>query len=308
MKDYYKILEVEENASDEDIKKSYRNLSKRFHPDVNPDGAEKFKEINEAYEVLGNGEKRQQYNQRKNNPYAGSNFEDMFSQMFGGGGNGFRQQPRRKSAPDKIVRVQISPVESFLGTDKTINYFRDIHCNSCGGAGGEQQACHTCGGVGYQVKTFGTGFMVQQVRTVCNTCGGRGYTLVHKCYYCDGRGTKPNTHEIKINIPVGADSGQFLKLQDAGDFKNGEYGDLLIQIEVVPKDGFEKMNNDLIYSLTLDIQGIQQDKFTIPHPDGELVVQAPKIIDTSKPLRLRGKGFLDGDMYLKLILKYERPI
>jgi molecular chaperone DnaJ len=308
MKDYYKILEVEENASDEDIKKSYRSLSKRFHPDVNPDGAEKFKEINEAYEVLGNGEKRQQYNQRKNNPYAGSNFEDMFSQMFGGGGNGFRQQPRRKSAPDKIVRVQISPVESFLGTDKTINYFRDIHCNSCGGAGGEQQACHTCGGVGYQVKTFGTGFMVQQVRTVCNTCGGRGYTLVHKCYYCDGRGTKPNTHEIKINIPVGADSGQFLKLQDAGDFKNGEYGDLLIQIEVVPKDGFEKMNNDLIYSLTLDIQGIQQDKFTIPHPDGELVVQAPKIIDTSKPLRLRGKGFLDGDMYLKLILKYERPI
>jgi molecular chaperone DnaJ len=308
MKDYYKILEVEENASDEDIKKSYRNLSKRFHPDVNPDGAEKFKEINEAYEVLGNGEKRQQYNQRKNNPYAGSNFEDMFSQMFGGGGNGFRQQPRRKSAPDKIVRVQISPVESFLGTDKTINYFRDVHCNSCGGAGGEQQACHTCGGVGYQVKTFGTGFMVQQVRTVCNTCGGRGYTLVHKCYYCDGRGTKPNTHEIKINIPVGADSGQFLKLQDAGDFKNGEYGDLLIQIEVVPKDGFEKMNNDLIYSLTLDIQGIQQDKFTIPHPDGELVVQAPKIIDTSKPLRLRGKGFLDGDMYLKLILKYERPI
>jgi molecular chaperone DnaJ len=308
MKDYYKILEVEENASDEDIKKSYRSLSKRFHPDVNPDGAEKFKEINEAYEVLGNGEKRQQYNQRKSNPYAGSNFEDMFSQMFGGGGNGFRQQPRRKSAPDKIVRVQISPVESFLGTDKTINYFRDIHCNSCGGAGGEQQACHTCGGVGYQVKTFGTGFMVQQVRTVCNTCGGRGYTLVHKCYYCDGRGTKPNTHEIKINIPVGADSGQFLKLQDAGDFKNGEYGDLLIQIEVVPKDGFEKMNNDLIYSLTLDIQGIQQDKFTIPHPDGELVVQAPKIIDTSKPLRLRGKGFLDGDMYLKLILKYERPI
>jgi molecular chaperone DnaJ len=308
MKDYYKILEVEENASDEDIKKSYRSLSKRFHPDVNPDGAEKFKEINEAYEVIGNGEKRQQYNQRKNNPYAGSDFENMFSQMFGGGGNGFRQQPRRKSSPDKIVRVQISPVESFLGTDKTINYFRDIHCNSCGGAGGEQQACHTCDGVGYQVKTFGTGFMVQQVRTVCNTCGGRGYTLVHKCYYCDGRGTKPNTHEIKINIPVGADSGQFLKLQDAGDFKNGEYGDLLIQIEVVPKDGFEKMNNDLIYSLTLDIQGIQQDKFTIPHPDGELVVQAPKIIDTSKPLRLRGKGFLDGDMYLKLILKYERPI
>ena len=308
MKDYYKILEVEENASDEDIKKSYRSLSKKFHPDVNPDGAEKFKEINEAYETLGNTEKRQQYNQRKTNPYAGSDFENMFSQMFGGG-NGFRQQqPRRKSAPDKIIRVQITPQESYLGTEKNVSYFRDIHCNNCGGGGGDQQACQTCGGAGFQVKQFGTGFMVQQIRTVCNTCGGKGYTLVHKCYYCDGRGTKQSTSELKINIPVGADSGQFLKVGDVGDFKHGEYGDLLIQIETVPHDGFEKLNNDLIYNLVLDLNGIQQDKFSIPHPDGELIVQAPKTIDTSKPLRLRGKGYFNGDMYLKLILKYDRPI
>ena len=308
MKDYYKILEVEENASDEDIKKSYRSLSKKFHPDVNPDGTEKFKEINEAYETLGNTEKRQQYNQRKSNPYAGSDFENMFSQMFGGA-NGFRQQqPRRKSAPDKIIRVQITPQESYLGTEKNVSYFRDIHCNHCNGGGGDQQACQTCGGAGFQVKQFGTGFMVQQIRTVCNTCGGKGYTLVHKCYYCDGRGTKQSTGELKINIPVGADSGQFLKVGDVGDFKNGEYGDLLIQIETVPHDGFEKLNNDLIYNLVLDLNGIQQDKFSIPHPDGELIVQAPKTIDTSKPLRLRGKGYFNGDMYLKLILKYDRPI
>ena len=113
---------------------------------------------------------------------------------------------------------------------------------------------------------------------------------------------------MKINIPVGADSGQFLKVGDVGDFKNGEYGDLLIQIETVPHDGFEKLNNDLIYNLVLDLNGIQQDKFSIPHPDGELIVQAPKTIDTSKPLRLRGKGYFNGDMYLKLILKYDRPI
>ena len=306
MKDYYKILEVEENASDEDIKKSYRSLSKKFHPDVNPDGAEKFKEISEAYETLSNTEKRQQYNQRKSNPYAGSDFENMFSQMFGGA-NGFRQQqPRRKSAPDKIIRVQITPQESYLGTEKNISYFRDIHCNHCGGNGGDQQGCQTCGGAGFQVKQFGTGFMVQQIRTVCNTCGGKGYTLVHKCYYCDGRGTKQSTGELKINIPVGADSGQFLKVVDVGDFKNGEYGDLVIQIEVVPKDGFEKFNNDLIYNLFFNLEDLKKDKYNIPHPDGELRIDSPKIFDSSKPLRLRGKGYNGGDMYLKLNVKFEK--
>lgn len=306
MKDYYKILEVEEKASEEDIKKSYRNLSKKYHPDLNPDGEQKFKEIVEAYEVLADKTKRAQYDNSKNNPYNGTPFEHMFSQMFNSNPN-FKTQ-RRKSAPDKMLKLQISPIESLIGEEKLIQYFRDYHCNVCNGSGGDQQGCVTCGGAGFQIKTFGTGFMVQQVRTSCQSCGGRGYTLIHKCYNCDGKGCKPSAHEIRIKVPIGIDSGQFIKLAELGDFKNGEYGDLIIQIEMIPKDGFEKIDNDLIYNLFLNYEELRNDKFIVPHPDGNLSMEAPRTFDTSKPLRLRGKGYNGGDMYVKLNVKFERPI
>jgi len=308
MKDYYKILEVEENSTEDEIKKSYRSLSKKYHPDVNPDGAEKFKEINEAYEVLGDKEKRNNYNNSKNNPYAGTPFQDIFNSMFGGNAPNFARQQRRKSAPDKLIKVQISPIESYKGIEKTIYYVKDNHCNACMGSGGDQQSCQTCGGSGFEVKTVGNGFMVQHIRTACNSCGGRGFTLVHKCYNCDGRGTKPASHEVKVKLPVGVDNGQYLKLQDLGDFRNGEYGDLVVQVEVISKDGFEKFNNYLIYNLFLNLEEIRKDKFMIPHPDGDLNMEAPKIFDTSKPLRLRGKGYFGGDMYVKLNVKFERQI
>lgn len=306
MKDYYKILEVEENASEEEIKKSYRTLSKKYHPDLNPEGAEKFKEIAEAYEILGDKTKRAQYDSSKNNPF-GNSFEEMFSQMFGGRPPGFNQ-PRRKSAPDKIIKVEITPLESYFASEKYVSYVRDHSCNICNGSGGDQQRCGTCNGHGFQIKQFGTGFMVQQIRTACPTCAGRGYTLIHKCYNCDGRGVKSDINQITINLPYAADNGQFLKVQDMGDFRNGEYGDLVIQLEMVNKDGYEKMNNDLIYNLYLNLDEIQKEKFIIPHPDGELSITAPKVFDSSKPLRLRGKGFKDGDMYVKLHVKFERPI
>jgi len=304
MKDYYKILEVEENSSDDDIKKSYRTLSKKYHPDMNPDGAEKFKEIAEAYEILGDKTKRAQYNTSKSNPYAGTPFQDIFNTMFTQQKNpNFRH---RKSVPDKIIKLQVTPIESYKGNEKTLYYVRDLGCNICSGSGGDQQVCTTCNGAGFQVRQFGTGFMIQQVRTQCQTCGGKGYTLIHKCYYCDGRGTKPTSNEVKITLPLGVDSGQYLKLQDLGDYRNGEFGDLIVQIEVINKDGYEKINNDLIYNLTLNLDEIQQDKFLIPHPDGNLNMDAPKVFDTSRPLRLKGKGYTGGDMYVRLNVKFER--
>jgi molecular chaperone DnaJ len=309
MNNYYEILGVSKDATQDEIKKAYRKLSKQYHPDVNPEGAEKFKEISVAYDTIGDETKRAQYNNNLNNPFAsngGMSYEDLFNQMFGQQPSSFNQ--RRKSAPDKIIRVQINPIESFNGVEKTIQYMKDNHCNICNGSGGEQQSCNTCGGAGFQIKTFGTGFMVQQIRTACGTCGGRGYTLVHRCYHCDGKGVKPQTHEVKVKLPVGVDNGQYLKLGNLGDFKNGEYGDLVVQIELVNQDGYEKMNNDLIYNLFLDLQQIQQDKFTIPHPNGDLVMNALPIFDTSKPLRLKGKGYNGGDMYVKLNVKFNRPI
>ena len=310
MNNYYETLGVSKDATQDEIKKAYRKLSKQYHPDVNPEGGEKFKDISVAYDTIGDETKRAQYDNKLNNPFGGNggmSYEDIFNQMFGNqGGNPFEQ--RRKSAPDKIIKVQVSPLESFKGVDKVIRYMKDNHCDVCSGSGGEQQKCGTCGGAGFQIKTFGTGFMVQQIRTACQTCAGRGYTLVHRCFSCDGKGVKSTTHEVTVKLPVGIDDGQYLKLASLGDFRNGEYGDLVIQISMVNQDGFEKMNNDLIYNLFLNLQEIQDDKFTIPHPNGELVVNAFPIFDSSKPLRLKGKGFNDGDMYVKLNVKFNRVI
>lgn len=307
MKNYYKILEVEENATQEQIKKSYRTLSMKYHPDKNPDNEEKFKEIVEAYEVLGDENKRRQYEQRKNNPFGDGipNMDDMFSNMFRGG-DFFNQGRRRKNAPDKVVKVQVSPIESYLASDKTIQYVKDYQCESCNGAGGEQQTCRTCNGIGYQVKQFGTGFLVQQVRTTCNTCAGRGYTLVHKCHSCDGRGTKSSVNTINIKLPHGVDNGQFLKVENGGDFRGGDYGDLIVQVELTPKDGFEKINDDLVYTLFLDYNQLMDEKYKIPHPDGEISVTSPKHFDTSKPLKVRGRGYHNGDMYIKLNVKFTK--
>ena len=307
MKDYYKILEVEEKASADEIKKSYRTLSKKYHPDVNPDGTEQFKEIAEAYEVLSSPEKKTKYDNSRANPFNGTSYEEMFSQMFGNRGNQFKQQ-RRKNAPDKIIKVLVSPVESYLGVNKELHYVKNNHCQVCNGSGGEQQTCGTCKGQGFEIKTFGTGFMVQQIRSACNTCGGRGYTLIHKCYGCGGQGVKSSANSINITLPRGVDSGQFLKVENVGDFKNGEYGDLVIQIELVNKDGFEKLNNDLIYNLFLNLEEVQKDKFLIPHPNGDLSMDSPRLFDTSRPLRLKGKGYNGGDMYVKLNVKFERSI
>lgn len=308
MSNYYEILGVSKEASQDEIKKAYKKLAFEYHPDRNPEGTDKFKDIAGAYETLGDENKRRDYDNKLNNPFAGNgnmSYEDIFHQMF----NTQKQNPfnqRRKAAPDKIVKVQVTPIESFKGSDKVVRYMKDNYCHICNGSGGEQQSCNTCGGVGFQIKSFGTGFMLQQIRTACETCGGKGYTLIHRCYSCVGRGSKPISHEVTIKLPVGVDSGQYLKLVDLGDFKNGEYGDLVIQIEMISQDGFEKINNDLIYNLYLNLEEIQSDKFTIPHPNGDLTMVSPKIFDSSKPLRLKGKGYNDGDMYVKLNVKFER--
>lgn len=304
MKNYYEILEIEENAGQDEIKKQYRKLSKEYHPDVNPSGTDKFKEIAEAYEYLGDPQKRQQYDTQRKNPMGGSSFEDIFSQMFGGQ-NPFQQ--RRPTAAPKIIKLKVSPIESYLGSEKTITYIKNNHCQTCNGSGGDQKQCNGCNGVGYKVKQFGTGYMVQQVRTTCDSCGGKGYTLVHRCYGCDGKGIKTTTQEVNIKLPIGIDNGQYMKLEGYGDFINGVYGDLVVQVEVEPKDGFEKIDNDLIYNFYLSLDDLNLETYKIPHPDGDLNTKAPKIFDTSKPLRLRGKGYNStGDMYVKLHVKFER--
>ena len=299
MKNYFEILGVNENASDSEIKKAYRALSKKYHPDVNPEGGEKFKEIAEAYDILSDPQKKEQYLNQKSNPFAGSEFEDFFKNMFG-----TNRQARR--VPDKIIKVSINIFESFNGTKKQINYQRDIPCDGCNGNGGDREHCNHCNGTGVIIQILGSGFFQQQVRQGCPRCQGKGYILTRYCHSCNGVGTKKNFESISVNLPSGSDNGQFFKLETKGDFQQGMFGDLVIQIDLIENDGFQKYNNELIYNLFLNLEEVQEEYFKVPHPNGELKVSSPKHFDTSKPLRLRGKGFNGGDMIVKLNVRFEK--
>jgi molecular chaperone DnaJ len=305
MKDYYKILGVEENSTDDDIKKAYRNLSKQFHPDVNPQGTERFKEIADAYENIGTKEKREQLKSRQSNPFAGQGFEDMFRDMFGGGGGGGNRY-RRPGVPDKVVTVNITPVQSYNGDEITINYFRNKGCDSCSGSGGNREVCSGCGGYGYHSIVSGSGYFRQEVRQVCKTCNGDGFKLNNKCHMCSGSGKKPTTETIRIKVPVGIDDGQFLKLGELGDFHDGIYGNLVIQIKMMNIDGYEKIGNDLILNYYMDIEALKKDSIIIKHPSSDLKMDLPMDFDSSKPLRLKGKGYNGGDMYVRLHVKFDR--
>jgi molecular chaperone DnaJ len=303
MKDYYKILGVQENSNDEDIKKAYRKLSKEYHPDVNPNGAERFKEIAEAYDNIGTKEKRDQLKSRQTNPFAGQGFEDMFRDMFGGGGGG---RPRRPTVPDKVVTANITPIQSFKGEDVTINYFRNVGCESCAGSGGHREVCVGCKGYGYHSIVSGSGFFRQEVRQVCKTCNGEGFKLINKCHTCSGIGKKPTAETIRIKLPVGIDDGQFLKLGELGDYHDGIYGNLVLQIRMMNIDGYEKIGNDLILNYYMDIDELKNDSIIIKHPSSDLKMDLPIDFDSSKPLRLKGKGYSGGDMYVRLHVKFDR--
>ncbi len=305
MKDYYSILEVTENASDEEIKKQYRKLSKKYHPDVNPDGGDKFKEIAEAYDVLSDPQKKSKWQNQKNNPFGGTEFEEFFKNMFNGGTppNPFHNRPKN---PDKVIKLTVTPVESYNGVEKEINFQRNIGCNECGGTGGDHQHCVQCHGAGVLIQVVGSGFFQQQVRRTCPSCQGRGYIITKYCNSCSGVGTKSNFESFKINLPKGVDDGQFFKIPQKGDFNNGFYGDLIVQAMMDNNGEFQKIGNDLIYDLNLGYKDLLVDHFMVPHPGGDLKVPAPELIDTTRPLRLKGKGYPGGDMYIKLNVRFNK--
>jgi molecular chaperone DnaJ len=228
----------------------------------------------------------------------------MFRDMFGGGGGGGR--PRRPTVPDKVVTANITPIQSFKGEDITINYFRNRGCESCAGSGGNREVCSGCGGYGYHSIVSGSGFFRQEVRQVCKTCNGEGFKLINKCHNCAGSGKKPTAETIRIKLPVGIDDGQFLKLGDLGDYHDGIYGNLVLQIKMMNIDGYEKIGNDLILNYYMDIDELKNDSIVIKHPSSDLKMDIPIDFDSSKPLRLKGKGYNGGDMYVRLHVKFDR--
>ena len=293
MKNYYEILGVDENATQDEIKKAYRKLSKQYHPDVNPEGEEKFKDIAEAYDIIGDPEKRQDYENRKNNPFAGMGGGDfdihsMFEQMMNGG-------MRKPKAPDKVVDLEITPVESFFGLKKEI--------------------CYTCNGYGTIIQTFGTGMFQQKIQMTCNVCHGVGSTLKIRCNTCQGNGRVEEEKKISVNIPRNVDNGDFLRLQNLGDYSKStnSFGDVILRITMNETTDFIKSGFDLIFNKKINaINLIIDDTMDIEHPEGTLRIKIPSIVDSDKPLRIPNKGYKtqqgNGNFYIKINITKESDI
>ncbi len=299
---YYEVLGVSENATQEEIKKNYRKLAKENHPDAGGN-EELFKKISTAYDVLGDDQKRQQYDNQRRNPFSnGMNMNDMFNSMF-------NQRHTQRVKHTTNITVNVGALSSYKAEKTTLSYRRESMCEPCSGQGGERRTCNTCGGAGVNVKQFGSGMFVQLMQVPCDTCQGKGYNLINPCFLCSGKGTKTEMKHVDVSLPHGVDNGQFLKLTNMGDFRNGTYGDLVIRIELKPEEGFNKLDNNLIYDAYLSIEDLQSGTINIPHPDGTLNIKLPKNIDTSKPLRVKSKGYrleTIGDLIVNQYVKFRR--
>lgn len=302
MNNYYNILGLNENASQDEIKKTYRKLAMEHHPDKGGD-EEKFKKISEAYDTLGDENKRQQYDNQRKNPHG--DFSSMFNEFFNGGG--FTQ--RKTSSPEKVINIEIGVIDSYNEVEKIINYNRKIKCEPCNGLGGERMKCGHCNGNGFSTITMGSGFFKQIIRQPCNVCRGVGEVLKKVCNNCGGPGTLLKNDSVKIKIPHGIDEGQFIRLQGRGDYHNNGYGNLIIRVYIQPQNNFEKRETHLIYQSYLNLDDLSKESLEIPHPNGNIVVKLPDEFDSSKPLRVKRKGFkgeFGGDLIIYLNVKFKR--
>jgi molecular chaperone DnaJ len=309
-KDYYNVLGVDRSASADEIKKAYRKLSKQYHPDVNPEGDDKFKEIAEAYDTLSNSDKKEKYDNPASNMFGGNFDMNEFAEMFGF--NPFQgQRQQRQTAPEKIMTVNVTPEESYNGTNKSITYQRQKPCYSCSGGGGERQTCTTCKGQGFFMQNQGNGFFQTVLRRECPSCKGKGSILIKACFDCSGIGTKTEFKTLDFRLSHNVDSGDFVRVPNGGDYHNGMFGNLLLKIQVDKTNLWEKSTEDLIYTKTYEtIEDMMEDEITIPHPKGEIKVKKPEVLDTSSPLRIRNKGYMSqirqGDLFVKQVVKLKR--
>jgi len=282
MKQYYDILELKEGATQEDIKKSYRRLSKKFHPDMNPDdkdAEEKFKKISEAYEILTGKQKPKQ-----DNPFNTNHF----------------RQRSFKAKPLKLV-LNLELEEAYHGCNKRVNYQVKQSCGGCGGEGGfEPQACNQCGGKGY----INQGPFIFH----CNNCGGSGKIYKRACYTCHGQGLTNKTTHIDITIPKGITDDSIYTFNGVGnDINGGDRGDVYLIIKIKPNKTYVLEGLNLKRKLDVPIVdillGTEKEFETL---SGKVKIKIPKLSDLNSTFRLKGKGFIDnnigisGDLYVTL--------
>lgn len=320
-RDYYEVLGVDKNASEDDIKKAYRKIAIKYHPDRNPgnkEAEEKFKEAAEAYDVLHDAQKRQQYDQFGfDGPMGGGGFggfgggggfsmDDIFS-MFGdvfggrggfGGFGGGQRRPAQHRGSDLRLKVRLSLHEISTGVTKKFKVKKDVTCSHCHGSGAENgsgtESCPTCHGSGVVTHTTQSLFGMMQTQSVCPTCQGEGTVIKNKCHCCGGTGVVKGEEVVEINIPGGVAEGMVVNVPGKGNAgrHNGITGNIQVFIEEEPNETFVRDGNDLIYNLLLDFPtAALGGSVEIPTIEGGKVkIKIDSGTQPGKTLRLRGKG------------------
>ena len=311
--EYYDRLGVSKDASQDEIKRAYRKMSKKYHPDINkePGAEEKYKEVQEAYETLSDDQKRAAYDQYGPdgaNGFGGQGgfggfdggagfggFEDIFSSFFGGGATRNPNAPRQ--GDDLQYRVNLSFEEAIFGAEKEVHYNREATCKTCSGSGAKPGTspvtcgrCHGQGVINVDTQTP-LGMMRRQV--TCDVCHGTGQEIKEPCQTCHGTGHEKQSHKVSVKIPAGVETGQQIRLAGQGEagFNGGPYGDLFVIINVNPSDKFTRDGSTIYYTLNISfVQAARGDTVEVPTVHGNVEMTIPAGTQTGKTFRLKGKG------------------
>ncbi len=316
-RDYYEVLGISKDASEQEIKKAYRKMAMKYHPDKNQgnkESEEQFKEVNEAYEVLSDPQKRRTYDQFGHAGFSGGGFgqggfsggqgfggfEDMFGDifgdMFGGGSRGSRKNGPRKGA-DMRLRMELKFEEAAFGVEREISIQREEECDTCHGSGAKpgtnSNTCPTCKGSGEVRQTTRTPFGNMMNVAQCPNCNGAGTIIEHKCDTCSGQGRVRKAKKLNVKIPAGVDDGATIKMSSEGQLglKGGPRGDLYIIINVIPHKLFERDGYNVYLEMPITfVQAALGDEVEVPTLDGKVKYKIPEGTQSGTVFRLRGKG------------------
>lgn len=306
-KDYYSILGVSRNATTEEIKKAYKALAKKYHPDLNKskDAAEKFKEINEAAAVLGDPERRRQYDQFGTTDFSqdfggfdfrefrGFDFDDLFDSIFSSFGFGSGARQARARGNDILYRIEIGLEEVLKGATKTINLTKHEACTACKGVGGSRETCSSCDGRGVQQQTRRTPFGYFSTTTTCKQCGGTGSIIAEQCRECKGRGSIRISKELEIKIPPGINDGMKLRVSGEGEAGAGGAppGDLYVEVSIRPHKQFVRDGDDLYVKVPVSfVVAAKGGEIDVPTLDGIENLRIPHGTQPGTTFRLKEKG------------------
>lgn len=338
-RDYYEVLGVNKGADDASIKKAYRQMAKKYHPDMNPGDKEaeaKFKEVNEAYDVLSDPEKKQIYDQYGHDGldptsgagqgfggfggFGGVDLGDIFGSFFGGGGSSERRNAPRRG-DDITYRMTVTFEEAAFGCTKELKYNRIESCKECNGTGAENgsgiETCGRCKGTGTVTVTQRTMFGMMQSQKTCDACRGRGKIIKNPCQNCRGSGNVKLTKKLDVSIPAGVDDGGRICLRGQGNagINGGSYGDLYIIVSLRPHELFERSGNDIYCEVPVSYaELVLGGEIDVPTLEGTVKYNIPEGTQTGTRFCIKGKGIVYyntknyGDLYFTVVMETPRNL